>query len=585
MIEWNLEEVYKNTEEWNEDFLKLTSMVKEAVKFKGTLNNLEAIESCMLFEEEISKLVGKLYSYSHMKFDKNQKNLNNQELVNKVIKVLYELQSLSAFEKEEFLALGYDKFEEYAKESKIIKENLFNVKMLYDGKKHVLSPVCEQIITNYAPVAASFRNLYIALQNSDFESIEVVLSDDTKVSVSANNYTSLLALANNQEDRKIIFEALYSYYDKHKNTLANIYKGIVEANIANMKSRGYDNILASFLEDQNIPTDVYTSLVKTAKENSAPLKRYIKLRQKFFKLKEYHTYDRMLSFSKAKVSYPYEKAYGDVLEALKPMGADFVEHAKNALAPGHVDVFPADAKRSGAYSTRIEGFGPYILLNHTDDLESAFTLAHECGHSIHTLYSLENQPFATQDYRIFVAEIPSTLNEQLFLDYLLKNSDNKDLKIQALCKAIDNIVSTFYRQALFADFEYQAHTMAVNGEELNYKTLSNIMGNLYNEYYGIDLETEPLKKLVWAYIPHMYNSPFYVYQYATCFSASMKIYDNIKNGVPNAMEKYLDMLKAGSSMYPIDVVKLSGVDLTTSEPFEAVCNKLSSLLDELEKLI
>lgn len=585
MTNWNLEEVYKNEEEWNKDFSSFQCLVKNIVSLEGKLNNLEAIEEYLAYEEKISKLISKLYSYSHMKFDQNQKDLKSQELVNKVIKVIYELQSLSAFHNDEFLALGYEKFEEYAKKSKIIKENLFNIKMLFDGRKHILAPVCEQIVSNFGPVTNAFGNLYAALQNSDFEPIDVSLTDGSKVKVSPNNYTSILASLKKQEDRKAVFEAQYSYYDKHKNTLSSIYKGVVDANIANMKTRGYDNILASFLDGEKIPTDVYTSLIQTARENTAPLKRYIKIRQKYFNLPEYHTYDRMLSFSNAKVAYPYEKAYTDVLKALEPMGDDFVAHAKEALKDGHVDVFPTEAKRSGAYSTRIEGYGPYILLNHTDDLESAFTLAHECGHSIHTLYTIESQPFATQDYRIFVAEIPSTLNEQLFLDYLLKNSNNKELKLQAVCKAVDNIVSTFYRQTLFADFEYQAHTKAINGEELNYEVLSNIMANLYKEYYGIDLETEPLKKLVWAYIPHMYYSPFYVYQYATCFSASMKIYEEIKNNKPNAMKNYLNMLKAGASLYPVDVVKLSGVDLTSKEPFEAVCNKLNELLDSLEDLI
>ena len=585
MTSWNLEEVYKNDDEWNKDFELFNGYVKEIGKFKGTLNNLKSVEEYIAYEEKISRLISKLYSYSHMKFDKNQKDLKAQELVNKVIKVIYELQSLSAYHNDEFLALGYETFENYAKESKLIKENLFNIKMLFDGRKHILSPLCEQIVSNFGPVTNAFGDLYASLQNSDFNPIEVKLGDGSKVNVSPNNYTSILASLRNQDDRRLVFEAQFNYYEKHKNTLAAIYKGVVDANIANMKTRGYDNILASFLDGEKIPTDVYTSLIKTARENTAPLKRYIKIRQKYFGLNEYHTYDRMLSFSNAKVSYPYEKAYTDVLKALEPMGDDFVNHAKVALKDGHVDVFPTEAKRSGAYSTRIEGFGPYILLNHTDDLESAFTLAHECGHSIHTLYTLENQPFATQDYRIFVAEIPSTLNEQLFLDYLLKNSNNKELKLQAVCKSIDNIVSTFYRQTLFADFEYQAHTKALNGEELNYEVLSNIMADLYKEYYGIDLDTEPLKKFVWAYIPHMYYSPFYVYQYATCFSASMNIYERIKNNEPKAMENYLNMLKSGASMYPVDIVKLSGVDLTTKEPFEAVCNKLNSLLDSLEELI
>lgn len=585
MQEWNLQQVYKTIEDWNKDFELLSLKINDVINYKGTLNTKEGIEGYYIFEEEISKLLDKLYSYAQMSFDKDQKNLKYQELVGKVINILIKYQSLTAFVKDEILKESYDLYEEYSKESLKIKEYLFIIKRIFDSKEHILPPQCEKIITNYGLVTNSFSNLYSALQNSDFVPQEVLLSTGEKVSVSANNYTSILSSSKNQEDRKKVFETQYSYYDMHKNTLALIYKGVVDSNIALMKSKGYKTFLDAHLEDEHIPSSVYISLIKTARENTAPLKRYIKLRQKYFNLDEYHTYDRMLSFSNAKVEYPYEKAYNDVLESLKVMPKDFQEHAKIALEDGRVDVKPTANKRSGAYSSHIEGYGPFILLNHTDDLESAFTLAHECGHSIHTLYSTENQPYATKDYRIFVAEIPSTLNEQLFLDYLLKNSSDKSLKLQAVCKAIDNIVSTFYRQTLFADFEYQAHEAALNGEEINYELLCDIMEKLYMDYYGIDLNTEPLKKLVWAYIPHMYFSPFYVYQYATCFSASMKIYENIKLGNKEALDNYLNMLKAGCSLYPVDVVKLSGVDLTEKEPFISVCNKLDNLLDELEELI
>ena len=354
-----------------------------------------------------------------------------------------------------------------------------------------------------------------------------------------------------------------------------------------MQSKGYTDVLSYYLDNNKISPDVYKSLIETARENTEPLKRYINLRKKYFNLNEYHTYDRFLSFSKgSKIKYDYNTSYNELLKALEPMGEDFVNKAKIALSDGHVDVYPNQGKRSSAYSTNILEYGPYILLNHTDDLESAFTLAHECGHSIHTLYANEAQPDPLKDYPIFIAEIPSTFNENLFLHYLLNNSTNKELKLQALEKQINNIVSTFYRQTLFADFEYQANLKAMNGESLTYEVLNNIMKELYMTYYGIDLETEPLKQMVWAYIPHLFFSPFYVYQYATCFSASMKLFDDIiikQNS--NALEKYINMLKAGGSDYPIDIIKLGGVDLTKKEPFEAVCKELNLLLDELESLL
>lgn len=585
MLEWNLKEIYINDEEWEKDLKILKEKIQNVLNFKNHLKTEEEINNFFIYQDELGKLFEKLYSYVAMNYDKNQKDLNYQALMMKIREALQEYSSNSSFVDNEILELPFSQYKEFAKTSQAIKDNLFNIKKIFDGKEHVLSSKEEMIMSNYQMVTSSFSRLYNMLQNSDFTPIKVKLSTGEEVEVSPNTYASTLMKTKNQDDRRKIFEAQFSYYQKHQNTLCSIYKGIVDSNIAKMKNRGYKSILSSVLDYNKIPEEVYLSLINTVKENTAPLKRYIALRKRLFNLKEYHTYDRFLHYSKADVKYPYQKAYDDVLSALEVMGEDFVNHAKIALKDGHVDVFPQNGKRSGAYSTGVYGYGPYILLNHTDTLDSAFTLAHECGHSIHTLYSEENQPYSTKDYLIFVAEIPSTLNEQVFLDYLIKNSDDKELKIQAIEQQMDGIVSTFYRQTLFADFEYQAHQLVLEGKPFTYESLCEIIKNLYNTYYGIDLESEPLKKFVWAYIPHLYNSPFYVYQYATCFSASMKIYSDIKNKKEGAFDKYISMLKMGGSDYPIEIVKKGGVDLTSKEPFLAVCNKLNELIDEYEKLI
>ena len=585
MKKWNLTEIYENDQMWLNDLEEVKKEVAKITDFKGTLNTKEGLEAYYTYEENLDKIISKMYSYVSMSYDQNQKNLTYQDLQNKIRMVLMELSSKSAYIDNELLQLKFEDYKELAKESKIIKEHLFGIQMLFDSKTHVLSEAEEKILSNSSMINSSFSRLYALLQNSDSKPTDVTLSDGSVVSVSPGTYTGILSKLENQDDRRKVFEAHFAYYEDHKNTLAGIYKGVVDCSIAKMKNRGYKSFLAAYLESQNIPDEVYLSLINTVRNNTAPLKRYIDLRKKYFNLDEYHTYDRFLSISDSNVVYDYAKAKEAVLEACSVMGDDFKKHAEIAMADGHVDVYPQDGKRSGAYSTSVEGFGPYILLNHQDTLDSAFTLAHECGHSIHTLYSTENQPYATKGYRIFVAEIPSTFNEQLFLDYLLKSSDDKNVKIQALEQQIDGIVSTFYRQTLFADFEYQAHSLAIEGKAFTYESLSNIMADLYMTYYGIDLNTEELKKFVWAYIPHMYYTPFYVYQYATCFSASMKIYQDVKNNVEGAKDKYFDLLKAGGSLYPVDVVKLGGVDLTTSAPFEAVCQKLDQLLDELEALL
>ena len=586
MYEWKLNNVFKSVDEWKLAFNEAKQESNRVKEFKNTLNNKEGLEAFFSYQNKLSKKLEVLYGFVALNRDRNTKELTYNSLLSEFMNLLNDFEAKSSFVNSELIKTPYETYLEFAKSSEIIKNNLFSVKKLFDLREHILPEEQEKIIADYNSTANGYADLYDSLMYQDYVIIPVTLTDGTTVEVSPNTYSSFLGRLEKQEDRKRVFEALFGYYDKHKNTLANIYNGVVNADLAYMKAKGYKNPVEAMLDNKKIPLEVYTSLINTGRENTAPLKRFIQIRKKYFGLEEYHTYDRILTIAgEGSVKYTYDEAYKQVLEALKPMGDDFVKHAKETLEEGRVDVYPRDGKQGGAYSTQIYGYGTYILLNHTDDLESAFTLAHECGHSIHTLYSNENQPYETKDYELFVAEIPSTFNEHLFLDHILHTSKDKNVKLQAVEKQIMNIVSTFYRQTLFADFEYQAHMKALNGEALTYEVLDNIMTDLYQTYYGIDLNTEPLKKMVWAYIPHMYGTPFYIYQYATCFSASSKIFNDIKNNVPGAFDNYINMLKSGGKDYPVNLVKNGGADLTTPAPFKAVCDSLNSLLDELEELI
>ena len=585
MENWNLEEIIHNQTQFEDELNELKEKIKGYSNFEGKLNNAKDINDFFKFDEEVDKKLSKLYGFAHMKFDLDQNNLEAQGNMSRLQSFFVTYAQTVSFVDDELLKNKLEEYKTWANEYDYIKYSLYRIDQLFHSKEHVLKPEIEKLLSLYQPITSSFRTTYGLLENADQKSVSVTLSDGKTYQLNKNNYTSLLSeYSNSQEDRKTLFEAYYKHYEDFKNTYAALYKGVVDANIARMKSRGYSDILDTFLDSNKISKDVYLTLIKTAHENTKPLHRYIEFRKKHFGLKEYHNYDRFLSLAHDTTEYPYDYCKEEVLEAVKPMGEDFVNHAKIAMAPGHVDVMPHEGKRSGAYSTEVEGFGPYILLNHTNDLDSAFTLAHECGHSIHTLYSSETQPYQTKNYVIFVAEIASTFNEQLFLDHLLQKSDSKEVKIQAIEKLAQNIVSTFYRQTLFADFELEAHKKALQGNGLTYDDLNSIMARLYELYYGYSLEGEQLKKFVWAYIPHLFNSPFYVYQYATCFSASFKIYNDVKNNVPGAKDAYLNMLKAGGSDYPVEIVKRGGADLTTAAPFKAVCDKLDELVDELEKL-
>jgi oligoendopeptidase F len=315
--------------------------------------------------------LSKLYSYASMKFDLDQNNLESQSNMSRLQNFFVIYAQAIAFVDDELLKNNFEDYKTWAKDYEYIKFNMYRLDQLFHSKEHVLKPELEQLLSLYSPITSSFRSTYGLLENADTKPVTVTTSDNKTHTFTKSNYTTLLGeYSNSQEDRKKIFEAFFKHYDDYKNTFAALYKGVVESDIARMKSRGYDNILDTFLDNNKIDKNVYLTLLKTVHENTAPLKRYIEFRKKYFNLKEYHNYDRFLSIARDKTKYPYDYAKADVLDALAPMGDDFVNHAKIALAEGHVDVMPSQGKRSGAYSTEVEGFGPYILLNHTDDLPS-----------------------------------------------------------------------------------------------------------------------------------------------------------------------------------------------------------------------
>jgi oligoendopeptidase F len=411
------------------------------------------------------------------------------------------------------------------------------------------------------------------------------LANGEKIDVNKANMTYYLSILEDPSDRTKVFNAIYKFYNDHKATLAGIYQGIVKSEYANMKARGYKSMVEAKLDYENIPVSVYESLMKTTRENTAPLKRYYQIRKKYFKLDKIRTYDRFLQFRKSNMEYSYPKVKEMVLDAMNFMGSEYKSVAELCLSSGRVDVDIKDGKRNGAYSNSTYHEGAFILLNHNGDLSSAFTVAHECGHSIHSTYTNRSQEYINSEYSIFVAEVASTFNEHMFLDYLMNKVEDKNEKIVLLQQAIDNICATYYRQTLFASFEYEAHKLIEEGHPIDDRALSDIMKSLYKDYYDIDLDEEEYKSLVWAYIPHFFNSPFYVYQYATSFSASMKLYDDIKNKKEGAFDRYINLLKSGASNYPVLLLKEAGCDLTKEDAFMAVVKRLDSLLDMLEDLL
>lgn len=582
---WDLKEIYQDEKSYNKDFEIFKSRIEEFKSYEGKLNEEKSLMELLTLERDTDILLTRLYTYAQSVADLDRRSVeaNSREAI--LTSALNDFVSAISFIEPEILSLGKEKMDEFISKHKEFSDFDFTFRKLFDGQSHVLTKDKELLISRFGPLSGVASSLYSTLSVSDYKPKTIKLGEK-EVTVTVSNWRNLIMEAKDASEREVIFNALYEYFDERKNTYAEMYHLGLEAQEAVVKSRGYKSILDYHLEHNQIPTSVYRSLVEVASSSTEAVKKYYELRRKALGLTKHRSYDRFLEIANSETKITYEEAKDLFYKSIERFPKDFIDKAHFVSSEGRVDVFPKEGKRSGAYSNGGEGIKPYILLNFTGTLDDAFTLAHESGHSIHTMYSIENQPELKQNYTIFVAEIASTFNEHNLLDYLLKQPGlSKNDKISLLQKSIDDILATFYRQTLFAQFELEISEAFEKGSPINYEVLNNKMAELYSTYYGIDINEEKYKPLVWAYIPHLFYTPFYVYQYATSFAASLELYSRVNKGEEGAFEKYINLLKAGGSDYPINEVKEAGVDLTTKEPFYAVTNRLQELVDELEKLL
>ena len=587
---WNTEDIYKDWDEWQKDVEKMKELMKEIPQYEDKIeNSREDFVKLIKLEESLSRILEKVYLYPYMLKDLDSTDqLVSQKL--QEIEFLYAQFSVAtAWISPKILEIPKETLEKWIDENDEIKDHKFNLMELYRLKAHVLDKDKEKLLSHFSQYMGAVNDIYDELSTSDIKWNEITLSTGEKVLVTNGMYSKILDGNKNQDDRRKAFEALYSSYDINKNTYSAIYKGILQRDAAGTKAKNYNSTVEKALEPNNIPVKVYENLINSAKENSGPLKKYVEFRKKQLGLDSYHYYDNQIKLADYTREFSYEEAKEIVLKSVEPLGEDYTKNLEKAVGEGWLDVYETPNKRSGAYSLNIYDVHPYMLLNYNGTMDAVFTLAHELGHTLHSMYSTKYQPYATNDYTIFVAEVASTFNERLLLDYMLKNTTDHKEKIALIEEAIGNIMGTYYIQALFAAYEYEAHKLTEEGNPITPDVLSEIMTKLFAEYFGDSLVMDELQKIIWARIPHFFNSPYYVYQYATSFAASSRLYEKVTNEKyspeerEEARKKYIELLKSGGNNYPIEQLKLAGVNLEEKENFEAVAHEMTRLIGLLEK--
>jgi oligoendopeptidase F len=462
----------------------------------------------------------------------------------------------------------------------------FGIEESYRMQQHVLDEDGERLLAYASTFAGTPAQTYSMLADADVKFPTITLSDGGEVVASHANYSQGLHKLRNQEDRETLFKAHFSVYDEYPNTYAAIYNGVLQKDWFTARSRRYESSLAAKLDDDNIPVEVVEKLIDTARNGGGPLQRYHLLRKKFLGLERYRYFDAYLPLAEVEWTLPYDAVGRLIIDSVEIFGQDYQQTVERSFTERWIDVYENEGKRSGAFSAGVYGVHPYMLLNYADTLNDAFTVAHEMGHTMHTVLSHETQPYATSSYSIFVAEVASMTNESLFLDRLLADEDDPSRRVTLLQHAIDDIAAGFYRQAMFADFELRAHREVEQGRPITSDVLQTTYLDVLEGFFSDALDDQEWYRNTWGRIPHFYGSPFYVFQYATSKAAAVLMHRRMTEGDSEArtaaVDSYLELLRSGGNDHPISQLQKAGVDFTTTEPTEALVTEMDELVGRLE---
>lgn len=583
---WDLTLVYKTDKDWEADFMACEKLIPDLQKYKGRLaKDAKTLLAALELADKISNLSDKINLYASTRSDENIKNTFYQSMSSRATTLNTNANTALAFIDPEILAMPENKINSFLKQEKKLAIYKFYLEKIQRLKPHILSANEEAIIAATEDILDSTSNIYNTLSYADMKFLKAKNEEGKEIQISQGAFVA----SRENSDRKIrreFYEAFYKTYGDYINTFASILSAKLKGDWFYAKSKKYKTVLESSLDGNNIPVAVFDNLIITVNENLKPLHRYYILRKKMSGLKDYNVIDNYYPIVKpADTEITYEKAQEIIKSAFIPLGGDYLKIVNKSFNERWIDVYENKGKQSGGYSTGVYGCNPYILLNFNDNIGETLTLAHELGHSVHKYLTNINQPFVYSSYTIFSAEVASTFNEHLLLKYLLENSKDKKEKLYLIFTYLEHARGSLYHQTMFSEFEKEIHTRIEQGNALTKDDLNKLYYNLCKKYYGPDVTVDEINGYDWARIPHFFRYNYYVYQYSTSFAASTALFDNvIKQGKP-AADKYLGLLKAGGSDYPINLLKKAGVDMSKPESILPAVRLFEKLLDEAEKLV
>ena len=582
---WNLESIYANNELWEEDYAALEKDAAEFAKLKGAIEaDVSKIPAVLDAYYGLHRRLSKLGVYARMRSDQDTTDSTYQTMSAKIGSLGVKIGAASAFVEPEILSYSKEQLEAAEKENERTAYYGRKIEEMLRGQEHTLDAEKEELLAAAGDMAEAPDDIFSVLMNADMKYPDIVLEDGTHLPLTNSTYISYME-SPDRAVREGAFKTLYGQIASLKNTFAAIYRGNLKQAKFYAQSRKYSSARAMYLADSNVPESVYDNLLSAVHEALPMMYRYVAVRKKVLGVDKLHMYDVYTPIVAAQnQTYEFEQAKQMVLEALKPMGEDYLSHAREGLENRWIDIYPNKGKKGGAYSWGCYDSQPFILLNYTKNLDSVFTLIHEMGHSIHSYYSITAQDYAYSDYKIFVAEVASTCNECLLMHDLLEKTTDKEQRKYLLNHYLASFKGTLFRQTMFAEFEKNAHDYCAQGKPLTAEALSQMYLELNQKYFGPDMEKDEEIAYEWMRIPHFYT-PFYVYQYATGYSAAVALSAKIlKEGKP-AVDAYMSFLKGGESKDPIDLLKMAGVDMTTEKPVADALALFGELVAELEALV